>query len=188
MAGWERRRLAAEAQRCACRRYVGAGRYGARRSPASTASPDSGARSPCQGTVGRRRPATGIDVVRARKGCPQDNGGHERMHMDLKARLQRHPAWTKAEQQLQYDRWRHAFNDHRPHDALGGRTQPVLSTQPSAVIGRGVPMRLETTRGLGEGRRRNRRRPWRPAGRALLFFAGSALGAVRGLALATTCR
>ena len=64
----------------------------------------------------------GIRLVRSRPGCPQDNGGHERMHSDLAAGPQRHPAASPAAQQREIDRWRQVFNHVRPHDALGGKT------------------------------------------------------------------
>jgi hypothetical protein len=64
----------------------------------------------------------GIRVVRSRPGCPQDNGGHERMHADVCAEVQSNPAATLAEQQRLLDRWRQEFNHVRPHDALGGKT------------------------------------------------------------------
>ncbi len=38
--------------------------------------------------------ALGIRFVRSRVGKPQDNGGHERMHRDVKDELQRHPSWS----------------------------------------------------------------------------------------------
>lgn len=64
----------------------------------------------------------GIQLVRSRPGCPQDNGGHERMHRDVCAEVQADPAATLAEQQRVLDRWRQDFNHVRPHDALGGKT------------------------------------------------------------------
>jgi transposase InsO family protein len=64
----------------------------------------------------------GIRVVRSRPGCPQDNGGHERMHSDVCAEVQSDPAGTLVEQQRRLDRWRQQFNHVRPHDALEGRT------------------------------------------------------------------
>jgi putative transposase len=63
----------------------------------------------------------GIRLYRSRPGCPQDNGGHERMHRDF-SELQLRPASTRAAQQRDCDRWRTAFNHVRPHLALGGRT------------------------------------------------------------------
>jgi putative transposase len=64
----------------------------------------------------------GIRIVRSRPGCPQDNGGHERMHRDVCAEVQSNPAETVEEQQHQLDRWRQEFNRVRPHDALKGKT------------------------------------------------------------------
>ena len=63
----------------------------------------------------------GIRVVRSRPGCPQDNGGHERMHRDL-SELELNPARTRRAQQRACDRWMIEFNEVRPHDALGGKT------------------------------------------------------------------
>lgn len=68
----------------------------------------------------------GIRIVRSRPGCPQDNGGHERMHADVCAEVQSDPAATLAEQQRVLDRWRQDFNHVRPHDALGGKTPAEL--------------------------------------------------------------
>jgi putative transposase len=63
----------------------------------------------------------GIRLVRSRPGCPQDNGGHERMHRDL-SELEIRPASTRRAQQRACDRWMVDFNEVRPHDALGGKT------------------------------------------------------------------
>lgn len=63
----------------------------------------------------------GIRLVRSRPGCPQDNGGHERMHRDM-GELQLRPARTRRAQQRVCDRWMIDFNEVRPHDALGGKT------------------------------------------------------------------
>jgi putative transposase len=64
----------------------------------------------------------GIAVVRSRPSCPQDNGGHERMHADISAEVQAHPASDRHAQQRRLDRWRQEFNHVRPHQALGGKT------------------------------------------------------------------
>jgi putative transposase len=63
----------------------------------------------------------GIQLIRSRPACPQDNGGHERMHRDM-SELQLAPAKTRRSQQLECDRWVVDFNHVRPHDALGGKT------------------------------------------------------------------
>jgi putative transposase len=66
--------------------------------------------------------ALGIQVVRSRPGCPQDNGGHERMHSDLRADVQLNPSETLEKEQRACDRWRQEFNHVRPHEALKGKT------------------------------------------------------------------
>lgn len=64
--------------------------------------------------------ALGIDLDRSRPGKPQDNGGHERMHRDMRE-LERSSARTPAAQQAVLDVWRRTFNEERPHEALGMR-------------------------------------------------------------------
>lgn len=62
--------------------------------------------------------ANGIDLERSRPGCPQDNGGHERMHWDVAKELERAPY---PERQSAFDTWRKEFNEERPHQHLGMR-------------------------------------------------------------------
>jgi putative transposase len=63
----------------------------------------------------------GIKVQRSRPGCPQDNGGHERMHRDMGDDLQSYPAGNLIAEQRACDRWRQEFNHVRPHEALKGK-------------------------------------------------------------------
>lgn len=72
----------------------------------------------------------GIRLERIDPGAPQQNGRHERMHATLKAETARPPAATPAEQQARFDRFRHDFNDNRPHEALGQVT-PTSRYRPS---------------------------------------------------------
>lgn len=72
----------------------------------------------------------GIDVVRSRPGCPQDNGAHERMHADIKIEIQTRRAPSIHLQQRACDDWRVEFNHVRPHEALGMRT-PAEVYRPS---------------------------------------------------------
>jgi putative transposase len=60
----------------------------------------------------------GIKLIRSRPACPQDNGGHERMHRDLKGDVQDHPSASPPEEQRACDKWRLEFNNVRPHEAL----------------------------------------------------------------------
>ncbi len=58
----------------------------------------------------------GIDLERSRPGCPQDNGGHERLHLDIHLELEKE---RLGEQQAHLDEWHRTFNEERPHEALG---------------------------------------------------------------------
>jgi transposase InsO family protein len=60
--------------------------------------------------------ALGIDLERGRPACPQDNGGHERLHLDVERELR---GQDLVEQQAGFDEWRKTFNQERPHEALG---------------------------------------------------------------------
>src|SRR5262245_24625390 len=59
--------------------------------------------------------ALGIDLERGRPGCPQDNGAHERLHLDVEQQLR---GRDQVEQQAGFDEWRRIFNQERPHEAL----------------------------------------------------------------------
>ncbi len=60
--------------------------------------------------------ALGIDLERGRKGCPQDNGAHERLHLDIQRELR---GRNVPDPQASFDEWRRSFNCERPHEALG---------------------------------------------------------------------
>jgi len=77
--------------------------------------------------------ACGIDVVRSRPGCPQDNGAHERMHADVRREIQSKGASTLVQQQAICDDWRAEFNHVRPHEALGMKT-PAEVYGPTATV------------------------------------------------------
>lgn len=97
----------------------------------------------------------GIRLVRSRPGCPQDNGGHERMHKDL-SELELAPARSRPAQQLRCDRWMNDFNHVRPHSALGGRTPAeVYRDSPRRSVTSRVPQyppEWKARRVLGSGR------------------------------------
>jgi transposase InsO family protein len=81
----------------------------------------------------------GIRLERIDPGSPQQNGRHERMHGTLKKETSRPPAATPAEQQARFDRFRHDFNDNRPHEALG-QVSPTTRYRPSS---RSYPSMIE---------------------------------------------
>jgi transposase InsO family protein len=70
---------------------------------------------------------------------PQDNGRHERMHRELKARTTLRPAHHWEQQQVRFNMFRAHYNEERPHEALG-QTPPAMHWQPSP---RRLPVKLE---------------------------------------------
>lgn len=64
----------------------------------------------------------GIHINLSRPGKPQDNGGHERMHRDLKESVQARFRKNAKQYQADLDMWREEFNKIRPHEALDMKT------------------------------------------------------------------
>ena len=60
----------------------------------------------------------GIVPERIDKGCPQQNGRHERMHRTLKEEALDPVAVSMRDQQERFDIFRQDYNYHRPHEAL----------------------------------------------------------------------
>jgi putative transposase len=78
----------------------------------------------------------GIRVSFSRPAHPQDNGAHECMHADVAAYLEADPAASVQLQQRAADRWRHKFNEVRPHEALAMKTPASLyKRSPRALRG-----------------------------------------------------
>ena len=61
----------------------------------------------------------GIIPERIAKGCPQQNGRHERMHRTLKEEVLDVKSKNMKEQQKRFDWFRFDYNEYRPHEALG---------------------------------------------------------------------
>jgi putative transposase len=72
----------------------------------------------------------GIVLDRIDPGCPYQNGGHERMHLDMKRELEGQIAGGLQEQQHVMDEWKEEFDTERPHQALNGK-RPADVYQPS---------------------------------------------------------
>jgi transposase InsO family protein len=72
----------------------------------------------------------GIEPERIEPGQPQQNGRHERFHLTLKQQTASPPKADAGEQQRAFDRFRHEYNDVRPHEALG-QTPPARHYEPS---------------------------------------------------------
>lgn len=83
--------------------------------------------------------ALGIDLERSRPGCPQDNGAHERMHLDIRRELE---AGRIGSDQAAFDVWRHQYNTERPHEALG-MAFPAEVYRPSERQYEGTPEALD---------------------------------------------
>ena len=83
--------------------------------------------------------ALGIDLERNRPGCPQDNGAHERMHLDMRNELE---AGKIGRDQAAFDLWRENYNHERPHEALGMAT-PAEYYTPSERPYEGTPEELD---------------------------------------------
>ena len=64
----------------------------------------------------------GIIPERIEKGCPQQNGRHERMHRTLKYETLDTKAKNMKEQQERFDLFQIDYNNYRPHEALDQKT------------------------------------------------------------------
>ena len=61
----------------------------------------------------------GIIPERIRKGHPEENGRHERMHFTLKRETASPPQHNQNKQQRCFDQFRKTFNEERPHEGIG---------------------------------------------------------------------
>lgn len=116
----------------------------------------------------------GIDLERGRPGCPQDNGGHERLHLDVERELRGRDA---VEQQAGFDEWRQTFNQERPHEALGMKC-PAQVYKPSERKYEGTPEDLAY-----KGMESRRVMKWGSisVGNQLVFISGALAGWSVGL-------
>src|SRR5207249_8275868 len=78
--------------------------------------------------------ALGIDLERGRPAHPQDNGAHERLHLDISRELE---ALGESDQEA-LDLWRQSFNYERPHESLGMKC-PAELYRPSERKYEGTP-------------------------------------------------
>ena len=84
----------------------------------------------------------GITPERIERGCPQQNGRHERFHLTLKHETASPPRASLRAQQSAFAHFQQEYNDERPHEALSQRTpaavhrpspRPFLATLPELV-------------------------------------------------------
>lgn len=64
----------------------------------------------------------GIVPERIKKGCPQENSRHERMHRTLKNEALKPAARDLKEQQEAFDIFQYDYNNCRPHESLDDKT------------------------------------------------------------------
>jgi transposase InsO family protein len=82
----------------------------------------------------------GIHIERIEPGHPEQNGRHERLHRTLKQETTRPAAANILKQQERFDRFRHIYNQKRPHEALNQQTplsifkKSITSYQPQTEL------------------------------------------------------
>lgn len=76
----------------------------------------------------------GIRVDPINPGHPQDNGGHERMHKDIRDQLEK----KGVADQASFDLWRHEFNWERPHESLQMKTPSDVYQKSDRVFPEGT--------------------------------------------------
>ena len=120
----------------------------------------------------------GVVPERIAPGKPQQNGRHERLHRTVKEDTASPPAADLRAQQRRFDRFRHVFNEERPHEALG-QTPPAAhyDPPPRPYGGRAREPEYDTAH-LVRRVRRNGEIKWR--GR-LVFIAEALIGEPIGL-------
>ena len=83
--------------------------------------------------------ALGIRLDTIDPGSPQQNGGHERMHRDLAAEIERNPDRDAKTEQIRFEDWRCSFNCERPHEALNMKTPAQLYSPSKRAYSRKTP-------------------------------------------------
>lgn len=71
----------------------------------------------------------GVEHQRIERGCPEQNGRHERIHLTMLDAI-KPPAASRRMQNIALKRWQREYNDERPHEGLGMRT-PASVYSPS---------------------------------------------------------
>lgn len=81
----------------------------------------------------------GIIPERIRKGHPQENGRHERMHLTLKNETASPPHSTLEKQQHAFDVFKQVFNEERPHEGIGFQRPAWLYASSERVLPKTLP-------------------------------------------------
>ena len=99
----------------------------------------------------------GIKLDRIDPGHPEQNGGHERMHRDMKTEIEGQIDGTLNEHQIVFDKWREDYNNERPHEALGMKVPADIykkseNKYPGEYVelryGKGIKVRMVNDRGF----------------------------------------
>ena len=93
----------------------------------------------------------GIRHERIDKGCPYQNGAHERMHQEVKADTTRPPAFNLGGQQILFDDFTWTYNEIRPHEGIGQQRPsdlwvPSPRTYPERLVDPEYPGYFEVRR------------------------------------------
>jgi len=86
--------------------------------------------------------ALGIRLDRIRPGCPYENGGHERMHRDIRNEVQGVAQGDLKHHEALLEVWRQEFNNERPHEALNMKT-PAEVYKKSSRKYNGTPDKID---------------------------------------------
>jgi len=81
----------------------------------------------------------GIVPERIRKGHPEENGRHERMHLTLKKETASPPQYNQSQQQQRFNAFRVEFNEQRPHEGLNFNRPAWLYTQSNREFPSKIP-------------------------------------------------
>jgi transposase InsO family protein len=86
--------------------------------------------------------ALGIQLDRIKPGCPYQNGGHERMHRDIRFEVQNVVKGDLEHNAASLEIWRKNFNEKRPHEALNMKTPSEVYKKSSRKY-RGTPDKID---------------------------------------------
>jgi len=86
--------------------------------------------------------ALDIQLDRIQPGCPYQNGGHERMHRDIRLEVQGLVEGNFDHHRESLEIWRKEFNQIRPHEALQMKTPAEVYVKSERKY-RGTPDRIE---------------------------------------------
>jgi hypothetical protein len=86
--------------------------------------------------------ALGINLDRIETGKPYQNGGHERMHLDIALEVEGQVEGDLECQKAALQTWQHSFNHERPHEALQMKF-PGEVYQRSTTPYQGTPDKIE---------------------------------------------